>query len=177
MKFQSNLLVMIKWSLNISTDVLRKKRNILLFEIFIAFSLLSLCLIPLTRIPHQYFLNKIKTLQELELARMEESVLLQMIDQKMLVNHPLQKLPTRREDALKQPYSLPSIELSLDGFSTYCYDASYILWQKQHKKGKDGNEYHVLDCEIFFSPENQSSFATKKPFRHKIFIKKTSNSD
>lgn len=139
-------------------------------EIFLAFSLLSLCIIPLTEVPQKYFRKEIKSLQELELARYEEITLLSIM-QNLVLKHPLSAIAKNKKEAQKTPFFLDPIVITLDGLARYKYFPSYILWKKRHKEGNDGSSYEILHLEISFRPQNSQDFFRLRPFKHKIFVK------
>jgi hypothetical protein len=132
-----------------------KKRPFVLLEILIAFTLLTLCIVPLMRKPVELYRTQMTALQEVERQRLAD---LAFADVKvLLLNNGIrwEELPKKKDPKKEFPLSPATIQIP------YCeprsQDRVFTLKCEGEKIGMKGETIRMYVVEIKFPPSKKKA--------------------
>lgn len=145
-----------------------KKKYFVLLEILIALFIITICSIPLISGPIYFYKKEVKSLEELELQRMEKKALFEI--RKLLFEN---KIPwdsfSNKKKSEAQVFFLKEKILRLKNFNEKKVPVYYRIWTEKEKEGENSVIYRKLGVEIsFFDPFKKR----KKRFTHFLFARK-----
>jgi hypothetical protein len=136
---------------------IQKKNNFLLLEILIAISLISICSIPLSRIPLSFLRNELKTLETIECERIAENTFCEISQNLLKEKQPWNKIVNEQKKA--NLIKLKPLELCIDNFYTKEVKRYCKLWKKE--KTTPTGTYRLIKIRIFLFPKGW-----KKPIKY-----------
>jgi hypothetical protein len=154
---------------------MRRKHPFLLLELLIAMGLLSLCIVPLARMPMSALNSEIKTYQRLQLYRINDVVFAD-VKAALYAN----EIPWEQLDVLRKDKSLiltKKIPIKLKGIGVRQLECACYAWSSASKKGKNQEECRLVNIEVRFTTPSQrrfflfnNRFRDVLSFHHKVFI-------
>lgn len=151
---------MFKWKI--------KKRNILLLEILLALSIVSLCAIPIVRQPILFFRSQIHSLRNMEYERIADLSFLEIKSQLYRNEIIWDKIPKTKKNSLLQP--LPPYILEIAGLASQEIERNYYLWWNVEKKGPNNTLYRLIHISIQIAPPQQKK--RMKQFSYRVLVQK-----
>jgi hypothetical protein len=150
-----------------------RKYSYLLLEILIGFSILSMCVLPLARNPYFFFQTELKSLEQIELCRLAEHHLADVMH-KLYIN----EIPWEKVSKLEESKSLISQvqenkKNELDNGLLSKVPFQIHIWSIKKKVDKNNDEYHLVNIDVSFFP-HWKKHNKKKPqvFSYKVLLKK-----
>lgn len=124
-----------------------KKNPFLLLEVLIAFTLVTLCIVPLVRQPLQLYRTELAYLEEMELERLAEWAFTEAKEILLKNEIPWAKIPHKGEVA--GPFPLSPTTLNIPGCPGKIIERSFLLKGRGEKPGPNGAQYRQLGVCIF----------------------------
>lgn len=128
-----------------------KKRSFLLIEVIIAFSLASICIIPLISQPIHLYRKESEHLEQMEKSRLANLAFTEVKEIFLRNEIPWDELPAKRQKS--KIYPLPDGELQLPGKKPKAFKRSFTLTGKGDKIAPKGWLYKQLDVYIKLDDE------------------------
>lgn len=141
-----------------------KKRNFLLLEILIAFSIVTLCIVPLVRHPFQMIKYELVQLEQMEKERLADWAFSEVKEMLLKNEIPWKKIPNKNEET--GPFSLPDAKICLPGCKEKVVRCTFTLKGQGRKEGKNGEEFRQIYVKI--------NLDEKKPYTFRIPVQKVS---
>ena len=146
-----------------------RRKTYLLLELLIAFTLLSLCALPLVRNPMQAAKEEIAAFERMELERHAELAYASLLE-KFHRN----EIAWKTFDAKTLP-SLPAFQektvIELPGVLKREYDKKIFLWTKGEKKGPDDEDVRLIAIKILFAPKDRAK-KWEKAFTYRALLER-----
>lgn len=155
-----------------------KKRTFLLFEILIAFLLVTLCLVPLISQPLKLYRTDMIFLEELERERLADWTFTEVKEKLLKHEIPWEKLPSKGNKL--NSISLPPSVIQIPGCTPKKIERSFVLSCRGEKIGLQDEIYRSIWITIDFSPNLLKKKKSSYKFRltiQKIPIAKTDSSE
>lgn len=128
-----------------------KKNSFLLLEVLIAFSLLTLCLIPLILHPLKAYRLETEHIWKVEKERIADWTFSEIEEKLLKKQIPWESLPKLKE---KSPsFSLPSIEVTLGPFAKKRFPRKFFFTTSAEKERIRGNPIKLLRIYIEIEEE------------------------
>lgn len=145
-----------------------ERRPYLLFELLIALSIVSLCIVPLVRTPFAAFKKEIESLEKIELQRIAELTFAEVKEQLYKNEIPWKIISEKNAD---EPLKT-KITVSLGKNINHDYEQSLFLWSKKIENGKNNEEYSLFNAKIVFSGLPPLKKTDSSTFSQRFFISK-----
>ncbi|MEX0961609.1 MAG: hypothetical protein WDZ28_01980 [Simkaniaceae bacterium] len=149
-----------------------KKTPFVLLEALIALSLLALGGGYLIHQPLHLFKQELKLLIEIELERVSENTLYEILDS-LRENHPFDELKERNKKNVEF-ISLNELALSIPKLESYTVKRRYKVWVKRIFETENEESAKLIALEIEQRIDNLKARTLSK---HQIFLKKSKNID
>lgn len=139
------------------------KRNFLLLELLIAFTLVALFAFPLIFNPLNRLNQEIQKLEEIETERLSELLLSEVKEELYLGKVPWKKIPKKKPKVPFQKFNSKDYTLTLGDIKKprKVHFDIFLYWDKKPQKDKGGREFGVLSCDLITKTGT---------YHHKIFL-------
>jgi arsenate reductase-like glutaredoxin family protein len=128
-----------------------KKRNFLLLEVLIAFSLITICAIPLIKQPLKFYREEIAKLEQIEKERIADWTFTEIKEILLKNEIPWKKLPDKGETT--SPFHLPPSQIQIFGKTPKMIKRSFVLTGRGEKQGLNSEVYRQLGVYVFLNDE------------------------
>ncbi len=119
-----------------------KKRQFLLLEILIGFTLVTVCIVPLVKSSIVLYRSELKRLESIEQERLADWTFTE-VKEKLLKNEiPWEQLPDLNKTT--HPFPLPDRTIQIPGSKIKTIHRNFTLRGKGKKMGKNNEEYRNL---------------------------------
>ncbi len=146
------------------TAKIQRKNSFLLLEIFLAFTILTICLTTLSKTPRLYLLKEKNSLLQIELLRKQRVLYLDIL-QNIAKKHSLKSLSN--DGRSPNTYELSPIAIRLEGFADSIYYPYYRIWRsKQGRKGPEGNYYYLINTKVFLGEKKKQKIHKDSSYMH-----------
>lgn len=128
-----------------------KKRPFLLLEILIAFTLVTICAIPLVKQPLKLYKGEIEYLKKMEQERLADWTFTE-IEELLLKNAiPWEEIPGK--DVTTSPFPLPSVTLEIPRCKPKIIERSFVLNGRGEKVGSNNEIYRQIGVLVFLNKQ------------------------
>lgn len=139
-----------------------KRKAYLLLELLIAFSILSLCIVPLVRNPMHTAKQEIYSFERMEVERLAELAFAELLEKLYSKEIPLKAF----EGDDSTPFFQDKVKLNLPGILKRTFKRQVFIWTKTEKQGTEQNCYKLVNAKVTFQPLKKpkkfsSSFTTR----------------
>ncbi len=128
-----------------------KKRTFVLLEVLIAFSLVSLCIVPLMSHPLKLLRAERRKLILMEKERLADWTFIEMKERFLKNEIPWERIPHREEHT--GPFSLPDAKIRLPGLKEQTVKRTFSLYGKGEKISQTDTDYRQLYVTVSLDEE------------------------
>lgn len=128
-----------------------KKRSFLLLEILIAFSLVTICIIPLVRQPLKLYKEEMECLEKMEMERLADWTFTEVKEILLKKEIPWEKIPAKSQ--YTEHFPLPPSTIQIPGCATKKVERSFQFSGRGEKKGADNAVIRQLGVYVFLNKE------------------------
>ncbi len=144
-----------------------RRKTYLLLELLIAFTILSLCALPLVRNPMHMAKEEIAAFERMELERVAELAYAELLEKFYRNEIPWKTLdPKTLPDA---PALQETVTLELPGIFKRAYEKKIFLWTRGEKKGPDEQDVRLIGVKIVFVPADKAK-KWQKSFSYRVLL-------
>lgn len=129
-----------------------KKRTFLLLEVLLAFSLVTLCIIPLVRQPLKLYKSEVECLEKLEMERLAEWTFSEIKEILLRNEIPWEKIPAK--STTSEPFPLSDAKVEIPGCKTRIIKRSFTLTGRGEKRGSEKTLYRQLGVYLLLNDHN-----------------------
>ncbi len=126
-----------------------KKRTFLLLEVLIAFTLATICVIPLVKQPIAFYKNEMKNLELMELERLADWSFTEVKEELLKNRIAWDEIPKKK--ALSRKFSLKDMRLQIPTCKDKRVERSFVLKGRGEKKGPHDEIYRIIGIHIFLN--------------------------
>lgn len=124
-----------------------RSRSFLLLEVLIALLLVTICIVPLMRLPLLHFRRQIDNLSDFEMHRISDWTFSEIKEQFLRESIPWEKLPKRGETSAQIPLSKTTLEIP--SLRSKKISRSFTLNCTGEKEGLKGEIHRLYEITVY----------------------------